>query len=409
MTALSPGQFARFVRAVGRRSRGQVRIPSGELAVGEAVALWRALTQAFGPETGANGGRALTCPELELLRKRAWANSAGHIGLTDTRMTLQAGLALWHLCARLGALADRSPRSGLARVAGAAVLGLAATQLAACVSMFGGNIKGSFSCGAPGGTCAPSTVIDDQALAVIQNARPLSPPGRVPAGPYFQPPANRSERTSSLVPTGSGRLAAAGGGMVHRERRVLRVVFPSYVDGAGNFHEPRVVHTVADAGGWMQVSGAAPNAGDQLAGRSQAAALAPLPSPQELAAQKAAPADQTVATAVDPGLGANLAAPAGASQVGLPDPRVVAEARAKGAAQRSTSPIEGIKAEVQARLAQTAKAPAGQAPGIVPAPTKVEAAAQTAPQKAALPSAASAPAPPLVVNPPATFSGKIEE
>jgi len=396
VTALSPRQRASFVRAVERRSRGQVRIPAGTLARDKAVSLWRDVARAFGPETRGQKGRALTAREVELLAKCAWTRSVGHIGLTKSQMTLDSGLALWRLAGRLGALADRSPRSGLARVAGVAVLGLAATQLAACVSMLGGNIKGSFSCGAPGGTCAPSTVIDDQALAVIQNARPMAP-----AGPYFQPPANRSERTASLVPAGSGRLAAAGGDMVHRERRVLRVVFPSYVDGAGNFHEPRVVHTVADAGGWMQVSGSAPNAGDQLAGRSQAAAA--------LTAQKAEPADQTVAAAPDPSLAANLATPASASQSGLPDPRVVAEARAKGAAQRPASPLDAIKGEVQARLSQTAKAPTGQAPGNVPAPARAESAAQPAAQKAALPVTAPAPAEPPVANPPATFSGKIEE
>lgn len=404
MTALSPRQQAAFVRAVHRRSRGQVRIPAGALARDKAVSLWRDLAQAFGPETRGQKGRALTAREVEMLAKRAWAGSAGHIGLTDTCMTLQAGLALWRMSARLGVLADRSPRSSLARVAGAAVLGLAATQLAACVSMLGGNIKGSFSCGAPGGTCAPSTVIDDQALAVIQNARPMAP-----AGPYFQPPAIRSERTASLVPAGSGRLAAAGGDVVHRERRVLRVVFPSYVDGAGNFHEPRVVHTVADAGGWMQVSGSAPNAGDQLAGRSQAAALAPQTSPQALAADKAEVGGQTVAAAADPGLAVNLAPPNSVSQSGLPDPSVVAEARAKGSARASTAPLDAIKAEVQARLAQTVKAPVGQAPGIVPVPAKAEGAAQPAAQKAALPAAAPTPAQPLGANPPATFSGKIEE
>lgn len=404
MTAFSPRQHAIFVRAVQHRSRGQVRIPARTLARDEAAALWRDVAQAFGPETRANKGRALTAREVELLAKRAWARSVGHIGLTESQMTLDAGLALWRLAGRLGALANRTPRSGLARVAGAAVLGLAATQLAACVSMLGGNIKGSFSCGAPGGTCAPSTVIDDQALAVIQNARPMAP-----AGPYFQPPANRSERTANLVPTGSGRLAAAGGDMIHRERRVLRVVFPSYVDGAGNFHEPRVVHTVADAGGWMQVSGSAPNAGDQLAGRSQAAALAPQASPPALAADKAGERGQTVAAATDPGPAANLVAPASAIPSGLPDPRAVAEARAKVAAQRTASPLDAIKAEVQAKLAQTAKAPTGQAPGIVPAPAKAEDAAQPAAQRAALPSAAPNPAQPLVVNPPATFSGKIGE
>jgi conjugal transfer pilus assembly protein TraV len=101
-------------------------------------------------------------------------------------MSLEAAHAFWRLAGKLGALAARRKASPRSKVAGAAVLGLAATQMAACTTFLGSNIKGSFSCNAPGGTCAPSTVIDDQALSVIQNARPMSP-----AGPYFQPSARR--------------------------------------------------------------------------------------------------------------------------------------------------------------------------------------------------------------------------
>ncbi|MEL0254290.1 MAG: conjugal transfer protein, partial [Novosphingobium sp.] len=44
------------------------------------------------------------------------------------------------------------------------VVGLAA--LSGCTT-FGGNVKGNFSCSAPDGICAPSSSIDDRALAMI--------------------------------------------------------------------------------------------------------------------------------------------------------------------------------------------------------------------------------------------------
>jgi conjugal transfer pilus assembly protein TraV len=167
-------------------------------------------------------------------------------------MSLGSGLAFWRLAVRLGILAERRRPSGLARAASIAAVGLAATQLAACTSLFGGNIKGSFACSAPGGTCAPSTVIDDQALSVIQNARPMTPA----SGPYIRHRL-QAKPVTALVPSG-GRLTSAGGGMVHRERRVLKVVFPSFVDGGGNLHEPRIVHAVVDDGAWMELSSASP-------------------------------------------------------------------------------------------------------------------------------------------------------
>ena len=49
---------------------------------------------------------------------------------------------------------------------GALGLILAGTGLASCTTM-GGNIKGNFSCVAPDGICAPSSTIDDRALAMI--------------------------------------------------------------------------------------------------------------------------------------------------------------------------------------------------------------------------------------------------
>lgn len=396
MTELTPQQRAVFQRAVERRSGGQVRIPPIVLSRSDAIALWRELVAAFGEPKG----RALSPRELALLRQRAWRRSAGHVALSQGSLTLAAGLALWNLAGQIETLLARTSQtegahSGLARAAGVAAIGLAATQLAACTSLWGGNIKGNFACSAPGGTCAPSTVIDDQALAVIQNARPMVPA----SGPYFQPPARASGQSARLVPSGSGRIAAASTGVAHRERRVLKVVFPSYVDGAGNFHEPRVVHTVADAGGWMQLSGA------NGPGGTAPDTAASLANPQPSAARDPLPDEVKEPDPVALGASQNLA-PSGP----MPDPKVVAEARAKGAARTASAPVDAIRAEVEARLGAVPKAGLGQ-PAVAtpqqsePAP-KPAAGTQPAQQDAPRIPAASAP---LVTNPPASFSGKVEE
>ena len=163
MTWLSAQQFAGFQRAASRRSRGQVAIPNVRLSLAEATALWTDIHAAFGPAMGRN----LAPQELGHLRRRAWRRSAGFASLLAPAMSLEAAHAFWRLAGKLGALAARRKASPRSKVAGAAVLGLAASQMAACTTFLGSNIKGSFSCNAPGGTCAPSTVIDDQALSVI--------------------------------------------------------------------------------------------------------------------------------------------------------------------------------------------------------------------------------------------------
>lgn len=407
MTPLTPQQRTVFQRAVQRRSRGQVRLPALNLGQSEAIALWQNLVAAFANDGSKGRGRTLTLRELILLRQRTWQRSAGHIALSQDSLTLGSGLALWALAGNLEALLARQSRRhvaqpGLARAAGVAALGLAATQLAACTSLWGGNIKGNFACSAPGGTCAPSTVIDDQALAVIQNARPMVPA----SGPYFRPQSRTSGQSARLMSTGSGRMAAAGPGVAHRERRVLKVVFPSYVDGSGNFHEPRVVHTVADAGGWMQLSGA--SSGQQGAAQTQATPDAAAP----LAAQQAhPPGDPQSAVSHKPDEQAGLPGPGAVPSGALPDPRVVAEARAKGATRSAGSPIDAIRAEVEARLGAAPKSGQPSAPSPAQGGTATKAGdAAPAEAKGATQGAAQAPAPaPIVANPPASFSGKVEE
>lgn len=403
MTRLTEQQFAGFRRAASRASRGQVCVPDVVMTVAEAIALWRDISAAFGPRhrrliSAANGaGRSLSAAEIAQLRRQAWRRSRSLANLSANALSLDAGLAFWRIAVKLGELDSRRTATPLARIAGAAALSIAATQMAACTSFLGGNIKGSFSCSAPGGTCAPSTVIDDQALSVIQNARPMSP-----AGPYFQGPVRRGAPVSARAPSGRGRSAAAGEGMAHRERRVLKVVFPSYVDGAGNLHEPRVVHTVADEGGWMQLSSGAPNVGEQVAARSSATA----PDPHALMNPAALPSPASGAAASVPVSAADQAVDGTQGPGGPPDPSVVAQARAKGLVRTAPSPLAAIKAEVEARLAQTPRAAASgdtvpAAPPAKPAPAP---ALQTAANGTA--GAASTPA---LANPPAGFSGKVEE
>lgn len=384
MTGLTPEQHAGLVRAVARRSGGTVSLPRGPISRREAILLWHDLVAAYAPPQG----RLLTPWELAKLRGRAWVRSAGHVALGEGTLSLASGLAFWRLAVRLGMLAERRTPSGLARAATMAAVGLAATQLAACTSLFGGNIKGSFACSAPGGTCAPSTLIDDQALSVIQNARPMTP-----AGPYIRQPAAAKAIAASYVPTGSGRIAAAGEGMVHRERRVLKVVFPSFVDGGGNLHEPRIVHAVVDDGAWMQLSSGEPNLGDQVEGRAislASAAYSPAPvMPAPVSESAVAPTSALVDTPPS-----------------LPSPEAVAAARAKAAALKSGNAVDAIRAEVQARLAHTVKVPAGT----VPAPAAPASATPTA-----LPAASATPASALVnaaakpANGPAAFPAKVEE
>ena len=395
MTWLSVQQFAGFQRAAARRSRGQVTIPDVRLSIAEATALWTDIRAAFGPAKGRN----LAPQELGHLRRRAWRRSTGFASLSAPAMSLEAAHAFWRLAGKLGALAARRKASPRSKVAGAAVLGLAATQMAACTTFLGSNIKGSFSCNAPGGTCAPSTVIDDQALSVIQNARPMSP-----AGPYFQPPARKAAPASALAPSGRGRLAAASGGLVHRERRVLKVVFPSYVDGAGNLHEPRIVHTVADEGGWMQLSSGEPNAGDKVVGRSEAAAAIPASLTDSMTAPMPRADGAALVSRDVPG----QALTATQAQGGPPDPKLVAEARARGTERRAASPVDAIKAQVQAQLAQVPKVPGSV--GTVQTPP-LERPAEPAAAQPAAPGAAQSQLPPApkVANPPAGFSGKVEE
>lgn len=185
-----------------------------------------------------------------------------------------------------------------------AVAGLAA--LSGCAT-FGTNVRGNFSCAAPDGTCAPSSVIDDRALAMIAG----EPAAMQPAGPF--------QRTPDVIrrPT----TTAAAGTVTRDGQKVLAIVFPAHVDAQGRYHETSTVRAVVDTGAWVAV---VEDRGPELA---QAAPVRVSVPPIEQAAALAGAVTTLVA---------------------VPAPEAVAAARARGQARRagvaSATPAEGAVA-----------------------------------------------------------------
>ena len=124
-------------------------------------------------------------------------------------------------------------------VVGAGAVLLATACLGACTSL-GGNVQGNFSCRAPGGICAPTSTIDDAALALIGGEENIAP-----VGSYTEPSsgAPRMIRTAAAEPARSGE-------------KVLRIVFPSHIDRAGRFHETAAIRAVVERAGWTTASAA---------------------------------------------------------------------------------------------------------------------------------------------------------
>jgi len=101
------------------------------------------------------------------------------------------------------------------------MLALSCVSLSSCASL-GSNISGSFDCKAPGGSCAPTSQIDAAANA--------------PMLEQTQPSGRRN-----LI--SAAQTARTG-------ERVLKIVFPGFVDASGNLHEARSVHVVARTPDW---------------------------------------------------------------------------------------------------------------------------------------------------------------
>lgn len=140
----------------------------------------------------------------------------------------------------MSAPTDRPVRHWLAMTSGLAAL----TSLAGCASL-GGNVRGDFSCSAPDGICAPSSTIDDRALALISGDGASEDP--IPARGSDRLGAPRGNRAEAGRAT---RLAS--GDAARTQERVLRIVFQPYIDDRGRLHEASAVHTVVARGEWQQ-------------------------------------------------------------------------------------------------------------------------------------------------------------
>lgn len=147
----------------------------------------------------------------------------------------------------------------------------AAAALSGCAA-FGGNIKGDFACRAPDGICAPTSKIDDQALAMISGGNPET----APAGGID--PGDAPDRR--LIPVGVSAAPA------RTSEKVLRIVFPAHVDRAGRFREASAIHAVVERGSWLAAYAEGPlmTTNHDPDRRQQLAMVAPGPTLAELAA-----------------------------------------------------------------------------------------------------------------------------
>lgn len=96
--------------------------------------------------------------------------------------------------------------------------------LAGCTSL-GGTVRGDFTCRAAQGTCAPLSVNDAGALAVMTQDRPGS----------------------------SGRDQAAANGATRTGERLLSVMLPAHVDADGVLHDAATVHVVVEPSHWQPI------------------------------------------------------------------------------------------------------------------------------------------------------------
>ncbi|MFH8654789.1 TraV family lipoprotein [Sphingomonas paucimobilis] len=217
-----------------------------------------------------------------------------------------------------------APRHG--RRAALAALGFGTLMGLNGCTTFGGNVKGSFTCRAPDGICAPSSTIDDRALAMISGD---AGDVMIPAGPYPTPARQpRALRAAVAAP-----LPDAPGQVAPRTReKVLRIVFQPYVDDRGRLHESSAVHAVVQSEWQAQVLADATPIPDSRS------AEAPVQLSLADAVEREAPGVVDV-TAFDPN---------------MPDLGVVAAARA-----RKSDPVAAIKADVASRLATEVKPAAG--------------------------------------------------
>ena len=287
----------------------------------------------------------LTSGEMLTFNARLAQLTDGRLAVGPEAITRGQARALWAAMKAFhvspaALMPPRSPRRRSRELhrTGAAVALSAAAALSGCATL-GGNVKGSFACRAPDGMCAPTSKIDDQALAMISGGD--SEP--VPAGvisPYDRPDPRFIPTTVSAAP---GRSS----------EKVLRIVFPAHVDSQGRFREASAIHAVVERGTWMAASdGRAPPVVGMVHRDDQQLAMAERsPSLAELAAASPEVAfPQSAAETATP-VAVSSAMPAASS---MPSPAAVAAARTR---------VQPVKTSVRAAAVVTQPALGSQTQG----------------------------------------------
>ena len=108
--------------------------------------------------------------------------------------------------------------------------------VAGCAS--GNSHVGShFDCRAPGGTCAPMSVIDARAVAGLGDTQPVATRSRA-----------RPQPSGHSVPIANATTSAPP---LRTSERVLRIVFPAHIDADGVYRDESTAHAVVEGGEWV--------------------------------------------------------------------------------------------------------------------------------------------------------------
>ncbi|MBA3895672.1 MAG: hypothetical protein H0X36_00725 [Sphingomonadaceae bacterium] len=272
----------------------------------------------------------LTPAEMVTFNARLALFTEGRVVVGPQPITRSQARALWHATKTFalvptGQPARRPPRRQVHELQRTgAVVAISAVALSGCATL-GGNVKGNFACRAPDGICAPTSKIDDQALAMISGGDAEATPAGV-----IDPETREDPR---FVPV------SAASRLTRTSEKVLRIVFPAHVDRLGRYREATAIHAVVERGAWMSASDSRPAPvvgmvapdGPQLALADQAPSLAELASASpEVAFSQSAPDAATMSP---------VATAAVAPDPNAPSAAAIAAARRKGHAEKVRTPV----------------------------------------------------------------------
>lgn len=299
----------------------------------------------------------LTSDEMKAFNALLENRSSGRITVGPVPISRNQARALWR-ASKAFAPAPQLPvivRSGPARRhelhCTGAVVALSAVALSGCATL-GGNVKGSFSCRAPDGICAPTSKIDDQALAMI-----AGDVGQIAPTDAIQPP----DRGDPMMIPVSG-----GAHLTRSTEKVLRIVFPAHVDRLGRYREASAIHAVVERGAWMTAAAGPQGVEQAVAPRMEQRAMSDAsPSLVELASaspEVAFPQAAPDAAAVS-SIAAN-SAPSPAPKPDLPSAAAVAAARREGHASHAATAAAHTAKVARAVSLQAVEPPKSVAPGV---------------------------------------------